>query len=116
MVPPSTHHGLKAVVGLRRGRSEARESEPVRPAPEASVDAIRPYVSRQVWAMVELQRLTGMRPGEVRQMRTCDLDATAKVWALIQVRSENSGAKAARRATISGGRFMGVVSSGADGS
>src|SRR5512135_3315904 len=39
----------------------------------------------------------------------------ARVWALIQVRSENSGAKAARVATISGGRSTGVVSTN-DGS
>ena len=65
MIPPSVHHGLKAVSGLRRGRADVRESEPVRPVPDAFVDAIRPHVSRQVWAMVELQRLSGMRPGEV---------------------------------------------------
>ncbi len=80
MVPPSVHHGLKAVNGLRRGRADVRESEPVRPVPEAFVDAIRPHVSRQVWAMVELQRLTGMRPGEVCIMRGCDLDTSGKVW------------------------------------
>ena len=33
--PPAVHHGLKAVSGLRKGRSEARESEPVKPVPEA---------------------------------------------------------------------------------
>src|SRR3954451_12914135 len=33
---------------------------------------------------------------------------TARSWALIQARSENSGAKAARMATISGGRSTGV--------
>jgi hypothetical protein len=54
LVPPSVHHGLKAVSGLRRGRSEARESEPVKPVPEGFVDSIRPHVSRQVWAMIEL--------------------------------------------------------------
>jgi integrase len=80
MVPPSVHHGLKAVSGLRRGRSEARETEPVRPVPEAFVEAIRPFVSRQVWAMIELQRFTGMRPGEVCLMRTCDLDTSGRVW------------------------------------
>ncbi len=80
MVPPSVHHGLKAVNGLRRGRADVRESEPVKPVPEAFVDAIRPHVARQVWAMVELQRLTGMRPGEVRIMRGCDLDTSGKVW------------------------------------
>ena len=30
--------------------------------------------------MVELQLLTGMRPGEVRNMRTCDLDTGGRVW------------------------------------
>src|SRR4051812_19448520 len=35
---------------------------------------------------------------------------TARVWALAQTPWENSGAKAARMATISGGRSTGVVS------
>jgi integrase len=30
--------------------------------------------------MIELQRLTGMRPGEVTLMRSCDVDTTGKVW------------------------------------
>jgi len=80
MVPPSLHHGLKAVPGLRRGRADVRESEPVKPVLDAFVDAIKPYVSRQVWAMVELQRLSGMRPGEVCMMRSCDLETSGRVW------------------------------------
>ena len=80
LIPPSVHHGLKALAGLRRGRSEARETEPIRPVPEAFVEAIRPHVSRQVWAMVQLQLLTGMRPGEVCMMRTRDIDTAGKVW------------------------------------
>ncbi len=80
MVPASVHHGLRAVAGLRKGRSEARESEPVRPVPDADVDAIRPFVSRLVWAMVELLRLTGMRPGEVCRMRACDLETSGRRW------------------------------------
>jgi hypothetical protein len=57
MVPPTVHHGLQAVSGLRRGRADVRESEPVKPVPDAFVDAIRPHVPPQIWAMVEL--LTG---------------------------------------------------------
>jgi integrase len=83
MVPPSVHHGLKAVAGLRRGRTGVRESLPVRPAPEAFVDAVQPFVSRQVWARIELQRLTGMRPGEVCIMRTSDLDTSGRVWTYV---------------------------------
>ncbi|MCC6653327.1 MAG: tyrosine-type recombinase/integrase [Candidatus Eisenbacteria bacterium] len=44
------------------------------------INAIRPYLSAQVWVMVELQRLTGMRPGEVMLMRPCDVDRSADVW------------------------------------
>jgi len=83
MVPPSVHHGLKAVAGLKRGRSEARESPPVKPVPDAFVDALRGYLPPQVWAMVELQRLTGMRPGEVTIMRAADLETSGVVWAYI---------------------------------
>jgi hypothetical protein len=46
MVPSSVWHGLLAVRGLQRGRSTARESEPVRPVTKDFVNAIRPYVAR----------------------------------------------------------------------
>jgi integrase len=48
--------------------------------PDADVEAIRPHVARQVWAMIEPQRLTGMRPGEVILMRGVDLDRSGEVW------------------------------------
>jgi len=80
LLPPSAYHGLQAVTGLRKGRTEVRESTPVRPVPDEHVDAARPHVSRQVWAMIELQRLTGMRSGEVVLMRGRDLDTTGSIW------------------------------------
>jgi integrase len=80
MIPPSVHHGLQAVSGLRQGRCGVRESEAVKPVPDAFIDAIQPHVSRQVWAMVQLQRLSAMRPGEVVIMRTIDVDTSGRVW------------------------------------
>jgi integrase len=80
IVPPSIFHGLQAVRGLSRGRSDARESEPVKPVPEAFVDGIKDKLPPQLWAMIELQRYSGMRPGEVCAMRTGDLDTSSKVW------------------------------------
>lgn len=80
LVPPSVHHGLKSVDGLKKGRCAARESRPVRSVADAYVDAVRPFVSRQTWAMIELQRLTGMRPGEVCIMRTCDITMGGPIW------------------------------------
>jgi len=80
LVPPSVHQALTAVSGLRAGRSSARESEPVRPVSDEYVDAVKPFGSRQVWAMIALQRLTGMRSGEVTVMRGCDLDMSGRLW------------------------------------
>jgi hypothetical protein len=45
LVPASVHHGLTAVAGLRAGRSDARESEPVRPVPDATVEQTLPHFS-----------------------------------------------------------------------
>ncbi|MEM9702665.1 MAG: recombinase XerD, partial [Planctomycetota bacterium] len=45
LVPPSVFEGLRAVDGLRRGRSAARETDPVRPVPDADVAATLPHLS-----------------------------------------------------------------------
>lgn len=39
-----------------------------------------PNVAPQITAMIELQRLTGMRPEGVTSMRPCDIDTTGAVW------------------------------------
>jgi integrase len=86
LVPRNTHNSLRTLEGLRRGRSDARETAPIKPVPDAFVDAVEPHVSMQVWAMIRLQRLTGMRPGEVTAMRTCDLDTSGAIWLYTPVR------------------------------
>ena len=80
LVPASVLHGLESVSGLRRGRSEAKETAPIRPVPDAWVNAVRPLVSRQVRALIDLQLLTGARPGELLAMRAVDLEMSGKVW------------------------------------
>ncbi len=79
LVLPSVLHGLQAVRGLQKGRSPARETEKVKAVPGAFIDAVLPLVSAQVRAMIELQLLAGMRPGEVI-MRAIDLDMAGKIW------------------------------------
>jgi integrase len=80
LVAPMVHHALSQVPGLKRGRTTAPEAERTGPVDDERVDAVKPHVSRQVWAMIELQRLTGMRSGEVCQMRSGDIDRTGNVW------------------------------------
>lgn len=76
-----TWHRLAAVRNLTKGRSGAKDNPPVGPASQQVVEKILPLLSRQVRAMVELQLLTGARPGEVCMMRACDLaDLTKPVW------------------------------------
>ena len=80
LVPDSVHVSLATVEGLKAGRSAARETAPVRPVAEAVVEATLPHLSPQVAAMVQLQLLTGMRPGEVVGMRSMDLEMNGNVW------------------------------------
>ena len=80
LVPPSVYHGLSAVDGLRKGRSPAREAEPVRPVADEVVDATLPHLPGMVADMVRFQRLTGCRPAEVCLVRPCDLDTSGDVW------------------------------------
>jgi len=80
LTPLSTWQQLLTVEGLRAGRSTARDTPPVKPVPEAWVNATLPFVAPQVRAMIELQLFSGARPGEVCAMRTCDLDTSGRVW------------------------------------
>ena len=45
LVPGSIMHALREVKGLRRGKTDARETEPVKPVPDENVDAVRQHVS-----------------------------------------------------------------------
>ena len=80
LIPPQVYEGLRTVAGLRFGGTRARETDPVTPVPDAWVDAVLAYVSAEVAAMIRLQRLTGMRPGEVVRLRMSDVDASGTVW------------------------------------
>ncbi len=80
MIPSSVYEALRTVEALRKGRTHVREKEPVQPVPAPLIDPIRPFVSAQVEAMMDLQMLTGMRPGEVCILRGCDLNMADPVW------------------------------------
>jgi len=79
LADPLVYHRLHVVKGLRRGRG-GREPRKRQPVSRDLVDAVRPYVSRQIWAMIELQWHSGMRPGSAVIMRTADLDTSGPIW------------------------------------
>lgn len=80
LVPGSVLHALKAVPGLRKGRTDASEPDPIKPVAMELIEAVEPYVARQVWAMIQLQLLTGARAGEICQMRPSQVDRDGEVW------------------------------------
>jgi integrase len=81
LIPPSVFQALETVVGLRAGRTEAKETAPVLPVEDAVVDATLPYLPPVVADMVRFQRFTGCRPGELCAIRPCDVDTSdAEVW------------------------------------
>jgi integrase len=71
---------LAKVASLRKGKCNARESERVRPVRDEVVDATLPFLHPMPRAMADLQRLTGMRPGEVCRLRRIDLEVSDPVW------------------------------------
>jgi len=81
LIPPECWQALKAVKGLRSGRSDAKETPAVRPVSDAIFEAtLAELGSPQVRSMLRLMRLTGARPGEVCIMRTGDIDRTTSPW------------------------------------
>lgn len=80
LIPASVPTALATVPGLRAGRTSAREPKPVMPVAEDVVKATLAKLPEVVADMARLQRFTGMRPGEVIDLRPCDVDRSGDVW------------------------------------
>ncbi len=80
-VPIGVYHALRAVKGLRRGKTEAKENAKVKPADPEHVKAALPHMPTPIQGMVRLQQLTGCRPTEACLLRALDLDmSNPKCW------------------------------------
>jgi integrase len=80
MIPAATYDNLCCVQGLQRGRTDAVESEPVLPVPVADVEKTLPFLNRHQQAIVRLQLVTGMRPGEACRLKWGEIDRTGDIW------------------------------------
>jgi integrase len=80
LIPAATYQSLRTVEGLKRGRSRAKDAGPVHSVPVEVVEATLPHLPPLVADMVRLQLLTGMRSGELVQLRPCDVDRSGEVW------------------------------------
>lgn len=75
LAPSGRLSEILAVSQLEEGDG-GEETPDVLPPDPASVDAVLPHLPPAIAAMVRVQRLTGMRPGEVCLMRRCDLSTS----------------------------------------
>lgn len=70
LAPADQLTSIMSVERIRLGRRGLVEPEPIRPVSDADYEAVLPHVCGQLRDMLRLLHLTGMRPGEVRLMRT----------------------------------------------
>jgi integrase len=80
MLPGDALYRLQAVAPLKAGQAGARPPKKVPPVPEEHIQAVLPHLQPAVRTMVELQALTGMRPGEVCRMTTGQIDRSGDLW------------------------------------
>lgn len=108
IVPVAAHTALGTVTGLQKGRGAAPETEPVVPVAWEVVVRTLPYLRPTLRGMIEVQWLTGMRPGEVCALRPCDIDTTGAVWVYRPPYSKMSY-KGQKRAVMIGPRAQEVL-------
>jgi integrase len=98
MVHPSVLQALQSVTALMKGKTTARETEPVSPVPDDVVEATLIHLPTVVADMVRFQRLTGCRPQEVCAIRPGDVDRSGQEW--VYVPAEHKTEHHGKRRTI----------------
>jgi integrase len=97
LVPADRWEALRAVPGLSAGRTSAHEPEPIGPVDEEHYRAVLPTVTAQIRGLLELLKLTGMRPGEACRIRPCDIDMSGEVWVYRQTKVTKCGGMGGRK-------------------
>jgi len=80
LIPDGEWMKLAHLEPLPPGRSKAKESEPVLPVPQAHIDKVLAELPGTHAAMVQVQLLTAMRPGELCAMRGVDIQQSGDIW------------------------------------
>ena len=80
LIAPSILQRLQAVSPLLMGRTEAPDLPPRTAVPESAIEAVKGRVSDLVKDLIDLQRLTGARSGELLGLTTGAIDRSGDVW------------------------------------
>jgi len=76
LVPETVWRALKTVKSLRKGDVGTFDNEEREPVPDVVIRRTLPFMPPTLRAMVQLQRILGMRPNEIFKMRVGDIDKT----------------------------------------
>jgi integrase len=76
LVQETTWRALKSVKALPSGTHGTFDKEERQPVPDDVVRRTLPFMPQVLRAMVQLQRILGMRPHEIFRMRVGDIDTT----------------------------------------
>lgn len=80
LIEPGLLQRLQAVPPLLMGRTEAPDLPPRTAVPDSAIEAVKGRVSDLVKDLIDLQRLTGARSGELLGLTTGAIDRTGDVW------------------------------------
>lgn len=90
LIPVAVVTALKTVEGLRAGRTVAPDN-PKKSIPTlADVEAVYRHLKPTIIAMIKVQLLTGARPGEICQLRPCDIDRSGPIWKFTPASHKNA--------------------------
>lgn len=109
LCPVEVWTALKAVPRLAKGRSKAKESEPVHPVASEIVEATLPYLSPVIADMIRVQLLTGARPGEICYMRPCDIDRDRPIWKFVPMEYKTDHLEQSERMIPVGPRAQAIL-------
>lgn len=80
LVPGAVDHALRSVAMIPKGRFHAKDYPKVKEIPDKIIEQTLPYLPPLIQDMVQVQRLTGARPGEVCNLMAGDLDTSGDIW------------------------------------
>lgn len=80
MIDSAVLDRLKCVAPLLAGRTEAHDNAPRKPVALEDIEKIRKSVSPLVCDLIDIQRLTGARSGELLKLTTGMIERSGDVW------------------------------------
>ena len=99
-IPAPVWQGLMAVSRLKRGRSQAKDPKRVTAVAQHWVERTIKCCPPTLQAMIHVQWLTGMRPGEVCIIRPIDLDMSGRCWIYVPQSHKTQHLEKCRRVAI----------------